>query len=77
MHTGYWWKRQKVTTGKKDNIRMDVRDTDGMIWIVFVWIQIKASGEVLWSPRVPQSAVKLSSCTSGGFSRRAELKVGR
>jgi hypothetical protein len=61
-----------------DNVKMDLKETGwyGMDWIDLVQDrdQWRALMNIVMNPRVPQNAVKfLSSCTTGGFSRRVEL----
>jgi hypothetical protein len=61
-----------------DNIKMDIREIvwDGIDWIDLAQDrdQWRALVNTLMNLRVPYNAGKfLSSCTIGGFSRRAQL----
>jgi hypothetical protein len=64
--------------GCVDNIKMDLREIG---WGVMDWIDLSQDSDELMafvntvmSLRVPQNVRKfLSSCTTGGFSRRAQL----
>jgi hypothetical protein len=61
-----------------DNIKMDLREIgwDGMDWIDLAKdrYQWRALVNTVMNLRVPQNAGNfLSSCTIGGFSRRAQL----
>jgi hypothetical protein len=79
----YWWESYKRQLGRPrrrwvDNIRMNLREIG---WDVMDWIDL-AQDRGQWmvlvntvmNLRVPYNAGKfLSSCTIGGFSRRAQL----
>jgi hypothetical protein len=61
-----------------DNIKIDLREIgwDGVDWIYLAQDrdQWKAPVDTVMNLRVPYNAGKfLSSCTTGGFSRRAQL----
>jgi hypothetical protein len=63
-----------------DNIKMDIRDTgwDGMDWIALAQDrdQWRALVNTVMNLQIPKNDGKfLSSCTIGGFSRRAQLHV--
>jgi hypothetical protein len=49
MHIVYWWENQKVGGHWEDhdNIKMDLKDIDGMIWIGLIWLRIGTSGGLL------------------------------
>jgi hypothetical protein len=58
-----------------DNIKVDLREIgwDGMNWIDLAQDQCGALLNTVMNLRVPENAGKfLSSCTIGGFSRRAQ-----
>jgi hypothetical protein len=62
-----------------DNIKVDLRERgwDGMDWINVAQDrgQWMAFVSTIMNFRVPQNIAKfLSSCTTGGFSRRAQLR---
>jgi hypothetical protein len=72
MHIGYWWESQK----ERDH--WEEQDVGG--WTVLIRgrmldrDQWRALVNTLMNLRVPYNAGKfLSSCTAGGFSRRAQL----
>jgi hypothetical protein len=81
MHIGYLWESQKERRPRRrwvDNIKMDLREIGwgGMDWIDLVQVrdQLMSVVNTVMNLRVPSNAGKfLSSCTIGGFSRRAEL----
>jgi hypothetical protein len=83
MHTGYWRKMQKTPLGRPrnrlvDNIKMDLRQIgwDGMDWIDLAQDrdQWRALVNTVMNHQVPQNVGKfLSSCTTGSFSRKAQL----
>jgi hypothetical protein len=83
MHIRYWWERQKETDQRQrrrwvDNINMDLREIGwgGMEWSDLAQDrdQWRALVNTVMNVRVPQNAGKFSSsCTTGDFSRRAEL----
>jgi hypothetical protein len=85
MHIRYWWKSQKESDHWKDEdvgewtiLKWILREIglDCMDWIDLArdrdqWRALVNTVMKLW---VPYNAVKfLSSCTIGGFSRRAQL----
>jgi hypothetical protein len=85
MHIGYWWESEKERDqlGRPrrmwaNNIKMDFREigSDGMDWIDLAKdrYQCRALVNTVMNLWVPWNAGKfLSSCTIGGFSRRAQL----
>jgi hypothetical protein len=59
-----------------DNIKMDLREIgwDGMNWIDLAQDRVQYRALVNMVMKIPQNIAKfLSSCTTGCFSRRAQL----
>jgi hypothetical protein len=83
MLIGYWWESQKERGRPRcrlmDNIKMDLREIgwDGTDWLDLAqdrdqWRGLVNTIITFW---VPYNTGKfLSSCTIGGFSRRAQLR---
>jgi hypothetical protein len=85
MHIGYWWESQEERDHEEDedrwvgNIKMDLREIGwgGMDWIDMAQDrnQWRALVDTVINHRVPYISGKfLSSCTTGGFSRRTQLR---
>jgi hypothetical protein len=85
MHVGHWWGKpeRKRSLGRPrrkwlDNIKIDLREIGlggmGCTDLDQDRDQCTALVDTVMNLRVPQNAGKfLNSCTTGGFSRRAQL----
>jgi hypothetical protein len=56
-----------------DNIKMDLREIGGVVWTASIWLRIGTSEHGNELSGSKNCWELLSSCTIGGFQRRAQL----